>query len=94
MSRPQLSNSRIKLIESIGPNDHVKASCWLNIEDTALLAQLEAYIKNAGEKGRPNVQLELVLGPEGNRTWRTVGSFNLFVNEPRPAAGGLDGFNR
>jgi hypothetical protein len=91
MSRPQLSNSRIKLIESIGPNDHVKASCWLNIEDPALLAQLEAYIKNAGDKGRPNVQLEIVSG-QGN--YRKVGSFNLFVNEPRPAAGGLDGFNR
>ena len=89
MSRPQLSNSRIRLTESIGPQDHVKASCWLNIEDQTLLAQLEAYIKTAGEKGRPNVQLEIVAG-QGN--YRKVGSFNLFVNEPREEK--LSGFDR
>jgi len=90
MSRPQLTNGRIRLTENIGPEDHVKASCWLNITDQALLAQVEAYLKSAGNKDRPNVQLELVLGPEGNRTWRTVGSFNLFVNEPREKPSGFD----
>jgi len=83
--KPQLTNGRIKLTESIGPDDNVKASCWLNITDHALLAQLEAYLKSAGNKDRPNVQLELVLGPEGNRTYRRVGGFNLFVNDgPHP----------
>ena len=89
MSRAQLSNSRVTLTESIGPQDHIKASCWLNITDQALLAQLEAYIKTADKKGRPNIQLEIVAG-QGN--YRKVGSFNLFVNEPREEK--LSGFDR
>ena len=89
MSRPQLSNRRVTLTESIGPEDHIKASCWLNITDQALLAQLEAYIKTADKKGRPNIQLEIVAG-QGN--YRKVGSFNLFVNEPREEK--LSGFDR
>ena len=85
MSRPQLSNGRIRLTETIGPNSHVKASCWLNIEDETLKAQFEAYLRNAGDRGRPNVQLELVAAPG---EYRKVGSFQLFLNEPRDGGGG------
>jgi|TARA_Y100000310_G_scaffold44348_1_gene41388 hypothetical protein len=88
MSRPELSNNRIKLLESVGPTSHVKASCWLNIEDETLKAQFEAYLKSAGDRGRPNVQLELVAAPG---EYRKVGSFQLFLNEPRD--GGGDGFD-
>tara|TARA_R110002020_G_scaffold446534_3_gene658844 strand:- start:2165 stop:2482 length:318 start_codon:yes stop_codon:yes gene_type:complete len=83
--KPQLSNSRITLTESIGPTDHVNASCWLNITDHDLLARLEQYMQTAGKKGRPNIQLELVLGTEGQKTYRKVGSFQLFLNDgPHP----------
>jgi len=85
MSRPQLSNNRIRLTETIGPNSNVKASCWLNIEDETLKAQFEAYLRNAGDRGRPNVQLELVAAPG---EYRKVGSFQLFLNEPRDGGGG------
>ena len=85
MSRPQLSNNRIRLTETIGPNSNVKASCWLNIEDETLEAQFEAYLRNAGDRGRPNVQLELVAAPG---EYRKVGSFQLFLNEPRDGGGG------
>lgn len=60
--RPQLSNSKIRLLEPISMTDHVKASCWLNIEDPELKERFEAYLRTAGEKGRPNVQLERVDG--------------------------------
>ena len=86
--RPQLANSRIRLTESIGPDDPVKASCWLNITDQALLAQLEAYLKTAGNKGGPNVQLEKV---EGGGQYRKIGQFQLFFNEPREVGGGGSG---
>lgn len=80
--KPQLSNGRITLTESIGPTNHIKASCWLNITDPDLLARLEQYMQPAGTKGRPNIQLELVAG-QGN--YRKVGSFQLFLNDgPHP----------
>ena len=62
MSKPELSNSRIKLLESVGPTSHVKASCWLNIQDADLAARFDAYLRTAGDRGRPNVQLELIAG--------------------------------
>ena len=91
MSKPELSNSRIKLLESVGPTSHVKASCWLNIQDADLAARFDAYLRTAGDRGRPNVQLELIAGPG---EYRKVGSFQLFLNEPREsnAGGGGGGF--
>jgi hypothetical protein len=90
MSKPELSNGRIRLTETIGPGSTVKASCWLNIEDETLKAQFEAYLKSAGDRGRPNVQLELVAAPG---EYRKVGSFQLFLNEPRDGGGGGGGFD-
>jgi hypothetical protein len=91
MSKPELSNSRIKLLETVGPQSHVKASCWLNIEDEDLKARLVAYMGNVGDRGRPNVQLELIAGPG---EYRKIGSFQLFLNEPRDSntGGGGGGF--
>lgn len=91
--KPEMSNSRVKLLESVGPQSHVKASCWLNIQDEELKARFDAYLRNAGDRGRPNVQLELVAGPG---VYRKVGSFQLFLNEPRDsnAGGGGGGFDR
>jgi hypothetical protein len=88
MSKPELSNSRIKLLETVGPQSHVKASCWLNIEDEDLKARLVAYMGNVGDRGRPNVQLELIAGPG---EYRKIGSFQLFLNEPRESTGGGGG---
>ena len=88
MSKPELSNSRIKLLETVGPTSHVKASCWLNIEDEDLKARLDAYLRTAGDRGRPNVQLELIAGPG---EYRKIGSFQLFLNEPRESTGGGGG---
>ena len=86
--RPQLSNSKIRLLEPISMTDHVKASCWLNIEDAELKERFEAYLRTAGEKGRPNVQLERV---DGGGQYRKIGSFQLFLNEPREGGGGGSG---
>ena len=86
--RPQLSNSKIRILEPISMTDHIKASCWLNIEDPGLKERFEAYLKSAGEKGRPNVQLEKV---EGGGQYRKIGQFQLFLNEPREGGGGSSG---
>lgn len=88
MSKPELSNGRIKLLETVGPQSHVKASCWLNIEDEDLAARFDAYLQTCGDRGRPNIQLELIAGPGD---YRKVGSFQLFLNEPRPGTGGGGG---
>jgi hypothetical protein len=90
--RPELSNGKIKLLEIVGPNSHVKASCWLNIEDADLKSRLDDYLRTAGDRGRPNVQLELVAGPG---QYRKIGSFQLFLNDPRDSntgGGGGGGF--
>jgi hypothetical protein len=78
-------------LETVGPQSHVKASCWLNIEDEDLKARLVAYMGNVGDRGRPNVQLELIAGPG---EYRKIGSFQLFLNEPRDSntGGGGGGF--
>lgn len=88
MSKPELSNSRIQLLESVGPQTHVKASCWLNIQDADLAARFDAYLRTAGDRGRPNVQLELVAG---QGVYRKVGSFQLFINEPRDSSSNTGG---
>lgn len=86
MSRPEFSNSRIRLTDNIKIDDHVEAACWLNISNEELRLQLVDYIKKEGKY--MNVHLSRRTGEGYDRV--KVATFNLFLNEPKEDKGVSD----
>ena len=86
-TKPPLGNSRLRFDEAIQIEDHVQASCWLNIEDAALEKQLIDYWKSKGST--PSIQLQKRTGPRDSHKIATI---KLFYNDDSRASSGGDGF--
>ncbi len=80
MSRPEFGNSKIKIVSNMTVNDHVTASCWLNVTDEDLAKRMMEYFSDANNS-KINVVIQKRTG-EGYNTTK-IASFNLFVNTPK-----------
>ena len=80
MSKPEFGNSKIKIVSNMTVNDHVTASCWLNVTDEELAKNIVEYFSNTNNS-KINVVIQKRTG-EGYNTTK-IASFNLFVNTPK-----------
>ena len=79
MSKPEFSNSKIRILGNFNMDDHVEAACWLNIEDEELRQKLVDYIESKNKN--MNVHLSRRTGEGYDRV--KVATFNLFLNKPK-----------
>ena len=79
MSRPEFSNSKIRILGNFNMDDHVSAACWLNIEDEELRQKLVDYIESKNKN--MNVHLSRRTGEGYDKV--KVATFNLFLNKPK-----------
>tara|TARA_R110001599_G_scaffold67215_1_gene189951 strand:- start:534 stop:899 length:366 start_codon:yes stop_codon:yes gene_type:complete len=79
MAKPQFKNSSMRLNTDIAVTDKISISFWFNIDDQALVEQLERYYVMTGNK--PNLQYQRKDGD----SYTTVASSNLFIPDERAA---------
>ena len=79
MGKPQFKNSSMRLNTDIAVTDKIIISFWFNIDDQALVEQLERYYVMTGNK--PNLQYQRKDGD----SYTTVASSNLFIPDERAA---------
>ena len=79
MGKPQFKNSSMRLNTDIAVTDKIAISFWFNIDDQALVEQLERYYVMSGNK--PNLQYQRKDGD----SYTTVASSNLFIPDERAA---------
>ena len=79
MGKPQFKNSSMRLNTDIAVTDKISISFWFNIDDQALVEQLERYYVMTGNK--PNLQYQRKDGD----SYTTVASSNLFIPDERAA---------
>ena len=79
MGKPQFKNSSMRLNADIAVTDKIAISFWFNIDDQALVEQLERYYVMSGNK--PNLQYQRKDGD----SYTTVASSNLFIPDERAA---------
>ena len=79
MGKPQFKNSSMRLNTVIAVTDKIAISFWFNIDDQALVEQLERYYVMSGNK--PNLQYQRKDGD----SYTTVASPNLFIPDERAA---------
>ena len=80
MSKPEFGNSKIKIVSNMTVDDHVTASCWLNVTDEELAKRMVEYFSDTNNS-KINVVIQKRTG-EGYNTTK-IASFNLFVNTPK-----------
>ena len=80
MSKPEFGNSKIKIVSNMNVDDHVTASCWLNVTDEDLANRMMEYFSD-----RNNSNINVVIQKRTGEGYNTikVASFNLFVNTPK-----------
>ena len=83
--KPELGNSKIRVMQPIGVEQHVQASVWTNIADDSLREALLNYFRQSGEK--PNCKLRVRTGQYPNYQYIDCASFNLFVNDENQPTG-------
>ena len=80
MSKPEFGNSKIKIVSNMNVDDHVTASCWLNVTDEDLANRMMEYFSD-----RNNSNINVVIQKRTGEGYNTtkVACFNLFVNTPK-----------
>ena len=89
MAKPPLGNSRLRFDESIAVDDHIQASCWLNIDDPDLEKSLKDYWRANGNT--PSIQLQKKTG---DRESHKIATIRFFNEDKAPASAESSGFGR